>query len=1448
MNPIKLHIYSKSGEIKNTYIFIGDVDADIRKCLESTKRGPVSASNASKLKKYYGAKWKELLNISYKGGAENDIDDEITLEELNAIANIKKEVQSEELTEISQSDIPTTNTDTNTKSKLDHKSFANKTVYVYDVNIYPHDNILEFKKKISLVLGIPIYKQHIWYEYSKKRFNLNYNLYLHDKAIQLSFLSSIIMELRKDNSNLEKIEDIPILIDFYNAKKLLSIKAYDTFSVLENIIVELGILEFNLIDLDEFVNPNLLSKLDKASIEVIYYGFIILFWPMFSYTTWLDYAHNPTTFEKIYPDLGLNTESNKKMFNVEKNITDEAQELFTNKSLKKEKDDIEKFLYIGITYATVQVMSLYTSQILNLRNLFDKISLNDNIIACKCSTLHNGQKIIFNKTYKTNAAITTNIPLRSFILRIKTKINILDLYIYPDGNYAIKSKWPEEELYDFNSIFGEVSKLINPIIEMINKFGNYVINSNARIDKLNQKNVKFSEVSVSLIYRKSVKFMEFKILENILKEFESGGIIILNQINPANNTLEYYFSKGMYKFDANRIEKHFVLDNYYNFLTNALVKTKWQQLFTFYRNTTFQYRHGDIKISIEGIKESEFAIFYMYIVSALNKVHTQSKQYMPTRIEKSEQKRNIKSLKTQDPILYDFKKLYNSPIVYSKICQKPYQPIILNNEDYSALNNKDRNRTVKYWNFTTNSDAYYYCPNTRYPYIQFTIKKHPKDYCIPCCKKKSITKNDNKIKQAIFNTCLTDHKYQMEKTNLIQDTRYIMNYGKYISPGRICNLPENSIEPLLYENFSESTAGVEPQCEEQNRYYIYGTEQHSENIKNTGYINILSFSLDISVKDLIHQLLQKIKADPSKFKILLNGQITRYFYSVKELTTDIYNAFLQPLYIKDIPWNELFIDLAYYYLNILTITFVDKSNQFENIKLLIDGKISNPEQILNPNYKTLIVIRKHNYFNPIYYLNSIVFFRTKLITTKLFVHTDEVLKIIQKAIFFNEINKHNLSNKKAEITLSVLNSFANSTQNKHYSISAYFINKDNQCYYIELTSTKSNGSNNIYIPVKFSSYTANDEVDLIHECYSTHKYKMSLKLLNQFIKDFNHWIALESELKGFILENVKKSLPIEQRVNPIYDFIKIDKWLLLSNPYSSRNSLKNSEQVIGFKHNNINYYHEPISKENASKLSAAPFEQLLYHPDSVNAILYKSQVPMMDARIKNITRNIYEYHLYELLLLEFTDIFNKEKNITLRHNIKKQILKTVDVSSIETINKISDFISNYFAEYPNEPDHSKEEDIFRIIDQINLFIVKHHDKKILLNQIDLSFYNFDKVKINYLKTLPKELIIKELLKISKRIVIIVPEQGINKLLSYTEEFPNMLVSCQDRQSKGNIYCKQNKLVITAKKLAELIEIMTADILNPFKQKWLFNVIFTDKILTYFKFAKHLDETITIEIQ
>ena len=245
----------------------------------------------------------------------------------------------------------------------------------------------------------------------------------------------------------------------------------------------------------------------------------------------------------------------------------------------------------------------------------------------------------------------------------------------------------------------------------------------------------------------------------------------------------------------------------------------------------------------------------------------------------------------------------------------------------------------------------------------------------------------------------------------------------------------------------------------------------------------------------------------------------------------------------------------------------------------------------------------------------------------------------------------------------------------------------------------------------------------------------------------------------------------------------------------------------------------------------------------VNNNLHKS-LALIDPRVKNITKNLYDYHLYELLLLEYIELLNKERNIEIRHLIKKQIIKRTENNSEEIITNIIALLDDYYVQY-SKYEESSVTDANKLISQINDYAINHKDKNRLLKQIDLTTYNFDNIKINSFKEMTKKVLLVELTKLSKQIVTIVKESDISKTLVNVSEFPNMFISCQNNIS-DMVYCKKNKLLITDANLTDLLEIMASDILNPFKGKFLFSTLFTDNIITYLKFIRRRNEYIEIE--
>lgn len=133
----------------------------------------------------------------------------------------------------------------------------------------------------------------------------------------------------------------------------------------------------------------------------------------------------------------------------------------------------------------------------------------------------------------------------------------------------------------------------------------------------------------------------------------------------------------------------------------------------------------------------------------------------------------IKRLSNRDPVLYP--KGFN----WASTCQKKKQPIIYNSKEYEHLSDKVKKKTVKYWNYTTNTDAYYYCDDKKFSNLSFIDLR-------PCCGIRSF-EAWNEQKQREYKYILEHHALPVEKIS--SNVRYIPQYGKFLGNNRVMYLP-----------------------------------------------------------------------------------------------------------------------------------------------------------------------------------------------------------------------------------------------------------------------------------------------------------------------------------------------------------------------------------------------------------------------------------------------------------------------------------------------------------------------------------------------------------------------------------------------------------------------------------------------------------------------------------
>jgi len=1298
----------------------------------------------------------------------------------------------------------------------DKKTSSNTIVnfhikFIYDIQVFPMDNIMEFKQKIQLVLDIPVFRQHLWFNYLDKNIPLKYNIELETKgAIRPDIYSVLDFYINGDQTvKYDLICDTPINMDFYKNKDFIKIIANDTFSVMLNLFEEYNTTEFYVIDLEDIIDiKTVWSKVnkDRYQMDVFYWGFICIYFPILTYEVFNDYIKNPDSIKNLYPSIYPNKKTLNDKVSLDVKITSSSYDAYEHQQSLK--DSI--YSSIKETILSINNYKQDIDVVLILRNIFDVLELNELMPYCKLNIIHENNHLVLRKSYMNEPDIRDTNLIGSLAIKIKIAKDTMEnlcLVLFKNGNYIVKTNWREENHMTFEKIVDTIAKKIDPLIDMINMNHSKLKYYNIKIPKITASNVSFTETEIVFYYNEDASSTKTEVIRNVLNDYRKAEIITIKE--GTNIDDEYFFNKGMYYYDSNRVNKNMDIQNHYYYLTNSIVKKKWSTIFE--RTHLFKFSFlNKIKFTISGIKnDTEMEFFYIYIIG-LFMLYKSNLAHHKKEITSSSFKKSIKELKNQDPLLYDFKKIYGSDVVYSKICQKSYQPQLLSDDEYSKLVGDRKEHAVQYWNFTKEKSTWYSCPNPKYPFVKFITNQHPKNYCIPCCKKMAIDENVNPMRQEMHKICLEKHAFEGEKVILTQGSNYISTYGKNIDVGRLSRLPEFTLEPLFFDTYSASNLDTE--CASNDGYYLFGVDQNLPSIANCGYIFCLLHSLNKGLDEFITDCKKKLKEQQDKFRILLDGKINIYFGSLEELISvisslNMTNSSLISHKYEKLDWNQLFISIAYNYYGVNSIIFTDNSK--ENINLLLPIGLKNTDDMFPSTHKNLIVLIKGSYniipekntikYYPIYLLNVEIFKTLGIIDTRLFLNFSGLITIIKSIIRQSiSIDKTQIIN---NIDLGIVKEFIYSQT--EFKIHSYFINKSNTCYALLLTNFS---SKYVYIPISISHYALNKDINLIFKPYEG-EYNIHLEDTNEFINQYNSWVKKKSQ---------KLSL---EEIN-VYPLITKDVFV------------KVSDDIIGFECLNMLYYFDKYNSKHIDE--KVKIKKLLYHPFIINKMIHSYS--NKDTHIKpSINTSLhhanYNYYLYQLVILQYMEYFNSQRNNKLRKVILGFMSKINLNASTLNIKDIMDNLESY-------------EDKNKLKNILSKYILDHHNKKTLIDDIENHNFDFDKEEFNKIKTMPLNQLVFELKKIGKDLFKITDTKNIKNFI-----FPNILVSCNKKNQSNDkmSYCDKEKFMISKENFDSLINALAHDMLNPLKTKWLFNNIFIQKTIDFFKFIYRKNEYITVEM-
>jgi hypothetical protein len=1510
-SPVKL-VSHVPGFSKTVYVLLGNVPDDIKKSIKN----PNITTSKKILKNWYGANYCEKLELSNKKGGTGPM--EIEIEDLGKIdlmktinesivsvvadpvskienkkfelpivdkkaekekekvvkenekLNKEKEIiemkkeKGKKLTKHEQKKLTEEPTELMPESEyIIRKKFVpsditKKVEYVYypDIELFVYDTVMDIKMKISKWLNIPIYQQHLWYYLGTNHtIPLKYKFTKGDLNIMIN--SNII--IGKDiNESQKYILDIPVDTNMYISRELIKVQAQDEADILYNIVNATN--EIHLVNIDEVIKNKKSSilnlfKNDTYQFQLIYQGFVKKYFPMMGVDVFIQYLEgNDMTI--TYPLL--KPEDNYKFMNKQTEYISEIYNLYETQEPRMIR--IRDALKISLKETTLVITSKYYRKIVHLRNLFDIFDLSEfDIPTIKLHIKYDNKIIVLNKTMNGSQNNMDEIPLNTIYFKIIVSTDPfqkIDMYIYPDGSYHIKGYWKEELMYTFKDVSKIVEMHVSPIIDYINKMNKSIFyGSNDLIPSIKNSTIKFKDIYMTIIWNKNISKEDFNYLNTLLDSFNDAHIV--KNKSKMGFVLEYFFQKGIYDIDTSRIEKNVSdIRNYYSYLTNLDIKKRWESLFENIRVFKILKRHGDIKFEIKGIRKQEYEFFMLFIIftihNLMNYRHTKTTKKVDVNTSKVG---NLMSLKQNDPDLFNFKiSDEDSLIVYSKLCQKPYQPRVLSQEQFDQLSKKDKGGVTDYWNYTSNQPAYYTCPNPKYPHLRFITGKHPKKYCIPCCKISAPSVKKDDFKRIIHNQCLKDHKHD-DDANKKTSSRYIMKYGKYVNIGRLSYLPISTMHPLFYDVEFLIQTPIEDDAEDdiKSKFYLYGIQQNVESLKAVGILFCLSVSLGIEWKEIITIISKHIIDNPFLFPLYLKGKIGDYYTSPKELTQGIHNTFINPKPgiiepISEDPdnWNIMFIEIAQLYLEINIIVFKDISN--DNVELELPKYSGSVSDIINPEYNSIIVLKHKKFpyrewiYNPIYTINKEAYFRAKLIDAKIYEYNHTIIQTIIKMINYH----FNLYVKKISgITLNIVRLFLQDTTK--YQIKTYLSNKNNLCYGLIINSVKSKSK--FYVPITNSFYRMDSDSNISFDPSEMNNNIGNFNTILTFMKDWNTWVYVISEKNGYVNKDAPIKAPIHERIESMYPIIKPYRWLL--NYWNNRKVSPNKLNVIGFQSNNVYWYFKnSISRDMAKKIDTKTGYLLIWHdPFVINRILYRESNTFISdnrtSKINNVLRNKYGYMLFKLQLIKTIEKF---KAVNTRNELMKLMSKINITSELSEVNtKVKDIIYKKAGITLTNTSSLADkllEDVTKIYNKI---ITTMHDedfiknKSLLVDSFNLDYYNFDRIILEKVK----DGNIKDFKNYLKKLAL-----GSSVQLSEVSKssskfiFPNIINTCDE--SKDSPYCsKSGKLLVSKKNFETYIDIFASELKSNYS-----NILISGQILpviSYFKFIHRPNQLIDVTI-
>lgn len=852
--PFKVYVkdYFDNDKLKKIVYFFSTLPDEISVILEKLNvNKKLTDKDENALSDYFGD-WKKVLGISdlnkssMQGGEElidSDSDDFDfgNEEDVKIITNL---------------------------DKIDEINYDKLVHYETKVGIFKTDTIYEIRKKIYLVIGIPVYRQLIL---STQNLGIDaiYEVLNHSKV-------KVKKDLKEKSKLIKYISDIPIDTTLSDAYQYIVTRMVEE---LNYIIITKEIVIFDLDFAKKQMNISSL-QVDKYQRNLIYYGFIKKFFPIMSYSMFVDYLVDEALVISKYPLINQPQKELARRFELQKEI--EISIEIPNK--------IEDFFNEHITESTnsfsFKILSSDVEEILYIRNIFDSFSTDDTIY---CISISNKEGSYVVSKYNT---ILSEYEIRELNndISVDNAGTIIYFVYYNEGvtqKFGITTAGnclgnlnATNSDQSIDEILKSNLPIINKYIDKINTLESiFKSQAKSKIKKITKENIILQNISMEYKWKKNLSRENFIKLDPVVEKYLNAGIVRnrpnVYQKNAENYLLRYARGMSINNSTTFIIKKEAEHTNYYQIFVDESQYLIYENrfigcIFNITNKVTyvsFSFENMDSLLLINAKK------YVTNMIIDMDNVKTEQRKIKPSNVNAK------KKMEELDPELYDFD---INGVKYSRICQKKFRPIgVYTEEEYIELDKKGKN-LYEFINYTTKEPLYYEC-GAKLPYFSFIANKHPKNYCIPRCRETKISGEKNKrVKEKCMSLAIVEEE-KVDNSNVIK-------FGKTLDNNRFSFMHESFYKVLKLDK---------------NSYLVYRLEFDYET-SNYKYLKLYSLYKGIDFDKLIVDILAKLK--PELFQSLLLessitfGTLVKIIKNIKTVNSNFVNVIKGIIYLlyKDI--------------------------------------------------------------------------------------------------------------------------------------------------------------------------------------------------------------------------------------------------------------------------------------------------------------------------------------------------------------------------------------------------------------------------------------------------------------------------------------------------------------------------------------------------------------------